>query len=519
MKTIYNIMIVDDEMLVRQGIKHLLNWEQEGFVIVGEASNGVEALDMIDKVNPHVIITDIVMPIMGGEKLVKLVKEKYPHIIVIVLSSFSEYDYVRSTFQNGVADYILKPKLEANYLLSILNKATATMNGMRISDHATDTEEKQLLIVIEKLMTGYEASVEPKLLQATFPQKGFAFFGVDIKHLKDSTERITFIQKLEKGLSQLTVDETVFIKLTFLNDSIVYLLNTMPSKWDELVTELRYLVSKVEGFVNETHFILSERFSDFESLGEVYRDNYLRLSRYSFYMPERSFIENDHLPSLPKVHKEYDMGEFMELLRRKQYQKAFTSFQEHVHLRSMDYRTDIFEFKSLLGNFIFNVVNTLGKMKMDTGSLEQSKYDFFRKIDEGMYAVDAINVVEAFILEAERAIGETNLSVNPNMTQLLEYIQDNYADPITLTGVARKFHFNASYLSSHFTAQNGEGFNEYLNKVRLEKAMELLTTTEKTISDISASVGYSDQSYFTKVFKKQAGISPSQYRRLEMRDI
>lgn len=71
MKPIFNIMIVDDEMLVRQGIKHLLNWEQEGYRIVGEAANGVEALSMMDELNPHIIITDIVMPIMGGEKLVK----------------------------------------------------------------------------------------------------------------------------------------------------------------------------------------------------------------------------------------------------------------------------------------------------------------------------------------------------------------------------------------------------------------------------------------------------------------
>lgn len=134
MKPIFKILIVDDEMLVRQGIKHLLDWEQEGYRIVGEASNGVEALSMMDELNPHIIITDIVMPIMGGEKLVKIVKEKYPHIEVIVLSSFSEYDYVRSTFQSGVADYILKPKLEADYLLSILNKTTAKMAGMKISD-------------------------------------------------------------------------------------------------------------------------------------------------------------------------------------------------------------------------------------------------------------------------------------------------------------------------------------------------------------------------------------------------
>jgi two-component system response regulator YesN len=516
MKPIFKIMIVDDEMLVRQGIKHLLDWENEGYRIVGEAANGLEALNMMDEVSPHIIITDIVMPIMGGEKLVKIVKEKYPHIEVIVLSSFSEYDYVRSTFQSGVADYILKPKLEADYLLSILNKTTAKLVGMEMSDQGTEPGEKQILLVIERLMTGYESGLEPALLHAKFPHPLFAFFGADMRHIKDSGDRLTFTQKIEKGLSTLPLGDTVFIRLKFVNDSVIYLLNANPEQWDELVIELRYLVSEMDHWARETHFVISQSFTDFNKLGEIYRDNYLKLTRYSFYLPDRSLIENDHLPSLPRAYQEYDIGELMEQLKRKQYQKAFTGFLEYVHLRSMDYRTDIFEFKSLLGNFIFNVTTTLGKMKYETGGLEASKYDFFRKIDEAMYAGDAIAVAEAFIREAERAIGETNLTINPNMTRLLEYIQTHYADPITLTGVARQFHFNASYLSSHFTAQNGEGFNEYLNKVRLEKAMELLVTTEKTISDISASVGYSDQSYFTKVFKKQAGISPSQYRRRDV---
>ncbi|MCV4232857.1 response regulator transcription factor [Virgibacillus sp. LDC1] len=520
MKPIFKIMIVDDEMLVRQGIKHLLNWEQEGYQIVGEASNGSEALSLMDEVNPHVILTDIVMPVMGGEKLVKLVKERYPHIEIIVLSSFSEYDYVRSTFQSGVADYILKPKLEANYLLSILNKTTAKMVAMKPEDDpSADREEGQVLQAIEKLMTGYETALEPVVLDSKFPYGQYLFFGADMKHMKDSGDKWSFGNELERGLQKLALSEIVYMRLKFINDTALFLLNVSPERWDELVIELRHLISQMAHFSKETHFVISRSFTEFKSLGEIYHDNYLKLMRYGFFLEDRTLIEHEHLPALPDAYLEYDMGEFMEQLKRRQYQKAFTGFLEYVHLRSMDYRTDIFEFKSFLGNFIFNVTTTFGKMKVETGSLENAKYDYFRKIDEARYAGEAIAVVETFIQEAERAIGETNTSVNPNMTRLLEYIQDHYADPITLTGVARQFHFNASYLSSYFAAYNGEGFSEYLNKIRLEKAMELLMTTEHTISDISASVGYSDQSYFTKVFKKQTGISPSQFRRQDMREI
>lgn len=91
------VLIVDDEVLIRQGIKHYVNWEEEGFTMIGEASNGEEALAIIEKENPHIVITDIVMPIMDGIELTKKVKEEYPEIEVIILSSFSDFDYVRST--------------------------------------------------------------------------------------------------------------------------------------------------------------------------------------------------------------------------------------------------------------------------------------------------------------------------------------------------------------------------------------------------------------------------------------
>lgn len=102
---------------------------------------------------------------------------------------------------------------------------------------------------------------------------------------------------------------------------------------------------------------------------------------------------------------------------------------------------------------------------------------------------------------------------NANMTKLLQYIEEHYAEPLTLTELARHFHFNPSYLSSLFTTYNHEGFKEHLNKVRTGKAAELLRAGEAPIAEISSMVGYGDHSYFCKVFKKYSGLSPSSYRR------
>lgn len=176
--TFCKILVVDDEMLVRQGIIHLLDWEGEGFQIAGEASNGREALELIEMQRPHIILTDIVMPVMDGEELIRLVKGMYPEIEVIVLSSFSEFEYVRSTFQSGVADYILKPKLEAASLLAVLKKTAQRIPQLQHFDWRSNKRQSADYI-LDKLISGYPVEYEAEALQEMFPFPGYALIVAD----------------------------------------------------------------------------------------------------------------------------------------------------------------------------------------------------------------------------------------------------------------------------------------------------------------------------------------------------
>ncbi|MEH7254704.1 response regulator, partial [Neobacillus niacini] len=171
------IIIVDDEILIRQGIKHYINWEQDGFQIVGEASNGKEALEIIERTHPKIVITDIVMPIMDGEELTRIVKSKYPDIEIIILSSFGEFDYVRSTFQNGVVDYILKPKLDASTLLDALKKAVDKMSTTD-SNETKQQDRMSVNLVIDKLISGFEMDYDAELISSVFPYDCFYLLGV-----------------------------------------------------------------------------------------------------------------------------------------------------------------------------------------------------------------------------------------------------------------------------------------------------------------------------------------------------
>jgi len=133
LKTLYKILIVDDESILRNGLKHMCNWEKEGFEIVGESSNGNEALEIIEKERPNIVITDIVMPEMNGIELTKKIKDNYPEIKVLILSSFSEFNYIRETFKHGVYDYLLKTNVNTETVLPILKSMAKEIGDIKVN--------------------------------------------------------------------------------------------------------------------------------------------------------------------------------------------------------------------------------------------------------------------------------------------------------------------------------------------------------------------------------------------------
>ena len=503
-------LIVDDELLIRQGIKHYINWQQEGFEIVGEASNGQEALELIAQTNPHIIMTDIVMPIMDGEELTRIVKEKYPHIEIIILSSFGEFEYVRSAFQNGAADYILKPKLEAVALLEVLKKAANRIPSFQLKEKQM---EKPLSIkhIMQRLLSGYEINVDQEFISKAFPYDYFCLLGVDLNNQvsKSADEFQPYIKrKMETTLQ--TVSGLVHHSFMIDENILVFLLNVDDDKREPFLKAVYQLAESEPG----CRFALSEEFADFSQAFYIYKGSLVKLLNYQFYFPNVPLLIEDSLPQQPAKQENFNLDWFTSEFKRKHFDSAFSFLRDHVETLSSCYTTDVFEFKAFLGNIVFNITILLSNMDYNVKEIEDARYAYFKSIDEAKTAGESVQLLEGFTEEAKKCINSfENQPENLNMKKLLEYIMDHYAEPLTLTEVAKHFHFNPSYLSSYFSTHNNEGFIEYLNKVRVEEASKLLIKGTGTISEISGLVGFSDHSYFCKVFKKLKGLSPSQYKR------
>ncbi|OWA35018.1 two-component system response regulator [Saccharibacillus sp. O16] len=535
MEQICRILIVDDEVLVRQGIKHYLDWEKYGFRIVGEASNGREGLEAIERLRPHIVLTDIVMPVMEGEEFTRLIKKRYPAIEVIVLSSYGEFDYVRSTFQSGVADYILKPKLETQELLRVLQNTAKRIPGIRYTGEGSG-EAPDAEALLEKLASGYDAgeTAPPDVLAERFPHDEFVLIGRLAPAGRSGGEARAaeppqpLIERLHQALAPGAMGEAA------LGAARAYGLPTAASgaavgseaalvgleagRRAALVAALRSRTAeRLPGTDSPDSpapfWAVSDAFTSLTEFGSAYRE--LReLLDYRFYFPDRVVMLREELPVLGESLPAFDLRRFTEEIKREHFEDAFRELRQYAARMADDYRSTKVGLKSFLGNIIFNLITLLGNMEYEASDLDEAKYGFFRDIEEAADAPTAIALLERFLQQAEDKIAEHTVQPgDPNMKKLLAYIEEHYAEPLSLTGLGRHFHFNPSYLSSYFAAHNKEGFSEYLNRIRVTKAEELLRAGELSISEISGLVGYSDPGYFTKVFRKQTGFSPSQYRR------
>ena len=166
--------------------------------------------------------------------------------------------------------------------------------------------------------------------------------------------------------------------------------------------------------------------------------------------------------------------------------------------------------KNQMKNMIFQFLDLLS---MENDRKENCRYEFFKRIDQSRYQADYEQAMEEIMEQLRLCFEQSILSKDDRMDKILEYIQQNYQENLKLEDLVTEFNFNYHYLSAYFNQQMKEGFSEYLNRIRIEKACQMLENEDIAIAEVSSRVGYSEQSYFCRVFKKITGKTPSVWRR------
>lgn len=506
-KNYCKVLIVEDEFIMRQGMKHMLEWEKEGFTIVGEATNGEEALEKIEVLRPNIIISDIVMPILDGVDFSKIVQKRHPEIQIVILSSYDNFEYVKNTFLNGAIDYILKPTLNPTQLLITLKKAVDRIPGLEL----IKDEDVYYNNLLERYLFGFDSKLDNAKFLSFFPNTCFRIFGINLKNAFGKNKSIIKKIKSEVEGFFITNERYKYIKLLINDEILCYVINYKISDDKNIVLSIENFINKDLSIQENIFFIITERFDNINNIKKIYNEKFISYLSHKFYYKNISLLNTEFTDEVKSI-KKFDFDMYLSYIKSKDFNLAINMISDYIKYAT-SLKMDEYKLKNLIKNLLYNIIVSLESYHIEADELRQS---YFSKIDNSVYLSDFIEEIKIIIFELRFIVFENIDTDVDKVKDILEYINKRYNECLDLGSISKVFNFNYYYLSSYFNNHCKEGFSEYLNRIRVEKACELLSKNNFYVSDISSMVGYSDHSYFCRVFKKIKGYTPSSYRRLKL---
>lgn len=503
MESVCRIMIIDDEFIMRQGIRFMMRWEEEGYVIAGEASNGKEALDLIPALKPHIILCDIAMPVMNGLDFIKIVNREYPDIKLVVLSSYDNFEYVREALVNGAVDYVLKPTLNPEELLKIVSRAAKKVPDLELKRKAASSADD----VLETYLT-QENGVHAEAFQGLFPHSCYRLFLLPLCYRDGNGIDMSPVlyEKVESFLKGITYCS--YLKFLRGQETLCVVLNYSVKDDEKLIRALEVFMGQL-GLISERVLgVLGVRHMRMEELKREYHESEV-VEKEIFYNRGMHLYKKETGAAGKMPWEKFDFRKFTSFIAVCKYHEAIELYRSYIYGAANNQMQE-FKLKNQTKNLLYNLI---GSCEEHIRELEEIRREYFVKIEQVMYCDDFLAVFDEMLYKLEEVMVNTEDDQNVYLGKILDYIQEHYAEELNLQSLAEEFNFSYSYLSAYFNQHISEGFSGYLNHIRIQKACEFLERSNLSIAQIGSAVGYADQSYFCRVFKKATGSTPSMYRR------
>lgn len=544
---LYKIIIVDDEFFIRDGLASY-DFDRLGFKIVGTASNGEEALDIMKQVNADLVITDVKMPIMDGLELSKIIEKSYPFCKVVILTGYKDFDYIRESIQNGVVDYLLKP-VDFIELDQLISKIKLKLDNEKENLNLVDTYKKKLEksipvavdtflkdIITGNLIDFHEIQEKMNLFEISFKNTFYNCTIVQMVHKeKITSENIinSFLNKLknyieEQNLGYIYFDSDKYEVVLLLNYNICSDVNLLLPILEDVKRFISNCLDEVdEGFNYDMFYGVGNVYKSIFNLPLSYKEATEALNKKFFYSHEDTFFYEMEAPNFTKEASLYPYEKETVLLdsifdgdiddSKTSLNRIFQDFDTlFVPLDSIKYKRMIIQL----------ITSIERKLALNNISLEENIPEFYSYMDmveSSPNLSDLKEKVESFIIKISEYINRKNSEQGTSCTnainKALKYVNENFQNKITLADVSESVFFTPNYFSSQFKKETGKSFVEYIKMLRIQKSKELLNETNLKVYEISKLVGYENPKYFTDVFKDYTGMSPLEFRQKTIKNI
>ena len=496
---LYKVLIVEDEVFMREGLKNLIDWRSLGFEIVGEAEDGVTAFEFLKKMRVDVLISDIKIPLLSGLDLIEKVKKELKNPPeVIIISGYADFEYAKKAIQHGVVNYILKP-IEEEELVDTLLKIKSKLKKREL------IKEGESLLALERSFKETIESSNIKIENGVY---------VGIVYFKEMSSWLSLFldERIENILSRIN---GCFEQLK--KEGLMYEFSEIEGKYyvvatsEEDIKKAYQSIRKMVDFATEIVFAFSRKISKWTQFFDAIYEAAYSLNFALFYNQTGITFYSSSLPNSKELlySREYDKKLILAIEEEdsQSLQKIIKEMMEDI--KEGRYQLDF------LRTYLSFVVVSISSYFSRIGLNLEDEIEYFSSL---RLEFSNIEEIEKSILKFCEGIlnkfrqWKTSLS-NGIMSELEKYIKENYNKNLTLKSVAQKFYLNPVYLGQLFKKHYGVYFNSYLQKIRVEEAKKLLMSTNMKIYEISQAVGYNDTDYFIQCFTKLCNMTPNQFRK------
>jgi two-component system response regulator YesN len=527
----YNLLVVEDEEMIRNKILNNVDWHEVGFSQVFSAENGLEALEIINGNQVDLLIADIQMPVMNGIDLIKEIKKQGRQIKVIIISGHAEFEYAWESIRLNVSNYLLKPFQTMN-LVQVVAETLAELTWEQNRQAEIESLRRQLQQNLANLQTkfltdllnnNFSANIEDNLhyLQLAWMKERDYLAGVfKIDHFPALSNIAT--GEVEY-LGNLTVFQWVnhFLsgqQLSFyiinysLNEIVVVFFNEAAL----VLPVLERLIEQIEPALGcQLTIGTGDSFQDLRDLHISFKQAMAAVRLSCIHGKSILYTYND-LSLDSKVYNKllYLIGD-----DRLYYHLQVGAFEEirselaEILQEIKKSRLQMDAIGILINNMILLSNKTINELGIHPEEIFGEGFTPFFDIE----TINDISQLETSLYQYFETISEyircKHQKQNEQMiSQIIGDLNKNYCENISLTNMAKKYNVSCGYLSLQFKRYTNQNFIDFLTNLRMQKAKELLKNSKLKVYEIGEKVGYSDAFYFSAAFKKAIGVSPSDYR-------
>lgn len=459
------VLIVDDDKLVRKGISSAMPWNEFNMEVIGEASNGQKALEFLQSHPVDLMLTDLAMPVMSGIELMRAAKQLYPELHIVVLTLHQDFDYIQEALRLGAIDYIAKVQLEKEQFEHVLQRIHTRIGGSaKIVRQLPSPDETNVHYSTVYALISQDRKSEPSW--------GDHLHSTDHSEVRWEIERNSWMWAARKEQEEQVYERVKKTQLQAPNSTLLVLSDVQGQTWSQI-----------------KNWIM----------------NYTETALFYAYSPDQQVM---HL-TMKGEHQQIEEPRDEELDRMKQ-----SWFQTAWAHREQDYHRLIAQFKALqlqkaqLTGLLYFIVMEWNRLFAHTSLGKIAMIHSFHSWHE---VQDWIKQTAANIRKADQ-----QQAYSPEIIEAVKnaviIIQHDLTQAHTASELSQQLNISRSYFSQCFKELMGRTFNDYSRFVRVEKAKEYLVSTHHTISWIAEQVGYTDEKYFSRIFREMTGLLPSEYR-------